>query len=286
VPVRIHAIRPGWGVAWWVAFMICKPVLVLVRRRDWRGLEQIPSCGGAVLAANHVSHVDPLLIAELVLAHGRTPAFLAKSSLFGKGVVGWWFRAAGHVEVDRSHGADGFGAALMALRGGALLVVYPEGSITKDPGGRMMPLKTGAVRLALETGAPLIPVAQRGAQEILPAYGRRPRLSKRTTVTISIGRPLDLTDLTQRGAVPDAVDAGTRRLADTLGRMLEELADERPGLANTSTGCDSTRYPARKTAPRTEKLRLLRAFQSSGPLCRRAEPRQDASGVGRRTTGA
>lgn len=223
--MRSPAIRPGWGVAWWVAFLICKPVLVLVRRRDWRGLEQIPSSGGVVLAANHVSQVDPLLIAEMVLAHGRTPAFLAKSSLFGEGVVGWWFRAAGHVEVDRSHGADGFGAALTALRDGALLVVYPEGSVTKDPDGRMMDLKTGAVRLALESGAPLIPVAQRGAQEILPAYSRRPRLFKRTTVTIDVGRPLDLTDLRQRGPEPEAVSAGTRRLADTLARMVEELAD-------------------------------------------------------------
>lgn len=74
-------------MAWCVGFLICKPVLILVRRRDWRGLEQIPSIGGVVLAANHVSHVDPLLIAEMVLAHGRTPAFLAKSSLFGEGIV-------------------------------------------------------------------------------------------------------------------------------------------------------------------------------------------------------
>ena len=116
---------------------------------------------------------------------------------------------------------------MTALRGGALVVVYPEGSITRDPDGRMMSLKTGAVRLALESGAPLIPVAQRGAQEILPAYGRRPRLYKRPTVTIEIGRPLDLTDLRHRGAEPDVVSAGTRRLADTPTRMVEELADER-----------------------------------------------------------
>lgn len=215
--------RPEWGVAWWVAFLVCKPALILVRRRDWRGLDQIPPSGGVVLAANHVSHVDPLLIAEMVLAQGRTPAFLAKSSLFGEGIVGRWFRAAGHVEVDRSHGGDGFGAALTALRGGALLVVYPEGSITKDRDGRLLNLKTGAVRLALESGAPLIPVAQRGAQDILPAYSRRPRLLKRPIVTIDVGRPLNLTDLRQRGLEPEAVRDGTRRLADTLGQMVEEL---------------------------------------------------------------
>lgn len=227
-----------WGVAWWVAVVICKPVLILVRRRDWRGVERIPARGPAVLAANHISKLDPLLVAEMVLANGRIPAFLAKSSLFEEKIVGRWFRAAGHVEVDRSHGADGFGAALTALRSGALLVVYPEGTITKDPDGGLMELKTGAVRLAIESGAPLIPVAQRGAEEILPAYSRRPKLFKRPTVTIDIGPPLDLTDLRQLGPGPEAAIAGTRRLADALAQMLDQLA-ERHGASDQSSRCRS-----------------------------------------------
>jgi 1-acyl-sn-glycerol-3-phosphate acyltransferase len=219
-------------------------VLVVLRRRDWHGLDQIPRAGGVVLAANHVSQIDPLLIAEMVLARGRTPAFLAKSSLFGPGVVGWWFRAAGHVEVDRSHGADGFTAALAALRGGALLVVYPEGSITKDPTGHMMDLKTGAVRLALESGAPLFPVAQRGAQEILPPYSRRPRLFQRATVTIDIGRPLDLGDLRQRRAESETVRVGTRRLALTLERMVGHMNETDEGRgADLSPPVDSRLEP-------------------------------------------
>jgi len=100
-PVMSPGTRPLRGVAWWVAFLVCKPALTLVRRRDWRGLDQIPSSGGVVLAANHVSHVAPLLIAEMVLAQGRTPAFLAKSSLFGQAIVGRWFRAAGHAILAR-----------------------------------------------------------------------------------------------------------------------------------------------------------------------------------------
>lgn len=223
------AARARRGMAWSMAVLVCKPALILVRRRDWRAVERIPTSGGAVLAVNHVSHLDPLLIAEMVLAQGRTPTFLAKSSLFGKGIVGRWFRAAGHVEVDRSRGGDGFDAALSALRGGALLVIYPEGSISTDRDDRMLDLKTGAVRLSLEAGAPLIPVAQRGAQDILPAYSRRPRLLKRPTVTIDIGRPLDLTDLRQRGPEPKAVRDGTRRLADTLRQMVEELNGEHRG---------------------------------------------------------
>lgn len=218
---------PRRGVAWWTAYIVCKPVLVAVRRRDWRDVDRIPSRGGAVLAVNHVSEIDPLLIAELVLARGRTPAFLAKTSLFSRGLVGTWFRAAGHVEVDRDHGGDGFGAALRALRGGALLVVYPEGTITVDQRGRPMPLKTGAVRLALESGAPLIPVAQWGAQEILPAYSRRPSLLGRPKVSIHIGLPLGLADLAEGMSPSDAVTAGTRQLHEALTRMVDKLARER-----------------------------------------------------------
>lgn len=199
----------------------------MVRRRDWRGLDNIPQEGGAVLAVNHVSELDPLLVAEAVLATGRTPAFLAKSSLFGSGVVGRWFRAAGHVEVDRDHGRGGFDAALEALRGGALVVVYPEGSITEHRDGRLMGLKTGAVRLALQSGAPLIPVVQQGAQKILPAYSRRPRLLGRPLVTIDVGRPVELGDLRNRGFGPEAVRVGTLRLTHTLTTMLHDLADDR-----------------------------------------------------------
>ncbi|MBR7513351.1 1-acyl-sn-glycerol-3-phosphate acyltransferase, partial [Mycobacterium tuberculosis] len=84
-----------------------KPLLLLVRRADWRGTERLPGSGGAVLAANHVSQADPLFLAEMVLAQGRTPRFMAKSSLFQSRAVGWWFRSAGHVQVDRSDGRAG-----------------------------------------------------------------------------------------------------------------------------------------------------------------------------------
>lgn len=214
---------PRWGAAWWTAFLVCKPVLLVVRRRDWRGLDNIPQEGGVVLAVNHVSELDPLLVAEAVLATGRTPAFLAKSSLFDSAIVGRWFRAAGHVQVDRDHGRGGFDAALEALRAGTLVVVYPEGSITKNNDGRLMGLKSGAVRLALESGAPLIPVAQLGAQQVLPAYSRRPRLLKRPVVTIDVGQPLGLDNLRRRGSGPEVVQIGTRRLTNILTTMIEDL---------------------------------------------------------------
>lgn len=211
------------GLSWWMAIFVVKPIFVIVRKRDWRGAELLPQTGGAILAANHISQIDPLLLGEMVLAQRRIPAFLAKSTLFERGFVGWWFRQAGHIAVDRAEGREGYEAAIAALRKGRVVLVYPEGSITKAEDGWPMDMKTGAVRLALETGAPLFPVAQWGAQKLLPAYSMRPRLLSRPRVTIQLGAPIELDDLRENGSGVDAVHAGTSRLHASLVTMLEEL---------------------------------------------------------------
>lgn len=255
-PVLRRYAVPRWPAAWWVAFLACKPVLVVIRRPDWRGLDEIPRAGGAVLAVNHISELDPLLIAEAVLSTGRTPAFLAKSSLFEGGLVGRWFRAAGHVRVDRQRGGGGFADALDAVRAGALVVVYPEGSISTAPGSGLLPLKTGAVRLAVEAGVPLLPVAQLGAQEILPAYSRRLRIRplRRPTVSIQVGRPMDLEGARTCRAGSPPVHACTLRLAEVLSEMIDDL---RP--ANTGPGCG--------------QLETVYAFRRLGTWCtRRSRP--------------
>lgn len=215
--------RERRGVAWWLAVAACKPGLVALRRADWRGVERIPRAGGAVVAANHVSHIDPLLVAEMLLAHGRVPRFLAKDSLFRLPVVGWWFRRAGHVEVDRSAGRAAYDIALDTARAGRLLVVYPEASITRRPDGMPMSLKPGAVRIALEAAVPLVPVAQWGAQAILPAYSRKLHWGRRRRVAIAVGEPVHLDDLMDLD-VAIAVEVGLRRLEEALTSMVRELS--------------------------------------------------------------
>lgn len=213
------------GPAWWLALLVCKPLLLLARRADWRGTERLPRSGGAVLAVNHVSQADPLFLAEMILAQGRTPRFMAKTSLFRSRAVGWWFRSAGHVEIDRTDGRAGLQAAIEAVAGGDLVVVYPEGSITKRSDGRLMSLRSGAVRIALETSAPLIPVAQWGAQTIVPAYEGKVVLGRRRTVTLLVGEPVPLEDLRELPPAT-AVRAAGQRLHDTLAPMVDRLADE------------------------------------------------------------
>jgi 1-acyl-sn-glycerol-3-phosphate acyltransferase len=208
--------RDARGPAWWLALLVCKPLLLLGRRADWRGTERLPGSGGAVLAANHVSQADPLFLGEMILAQGRTPRFMAKASLFQSRAVGWWFRSAGHVEVDRSDGRSGIRAAVEAVERGALVVVYPEGSITKRPDGRLMSLRSGAVRIALETSAPLIPVAQWGVQAIVPAYEGRVVLGRRRRrVTLLVGDPVQLEDL--RGFRTPSPSWSTNWPTSTLG---------------------------------------------------------------------
>lgn len=217
--------REKFGGAWWLALIVCKPALVALRQADWRRADRIPRSGGAVMAANHVSHIDPLLVAEMLLAHGRVPRFLAKNALFRVPIVGWWFRAAGHVEVDRDAGQGAYGDAVRAAREGRLLLVYPEGSITRRPDGMPMSMKSGAVRIALEASVPLVPVAQWGAQAILPAYSRRLHLGRRTRVVIAVGEPIRLDDLRQRDPV-SAVQIGLGRLEEALASMVRELSGE------------------------------------------------------------
>lgn len=223
------------GPAWWLALLVCKPLLLMFRRADWRSTERLPRSGGAVLAVNHVSQADPLFLAEMILAQGRIPRFMAKRSLFRSRAVGWWFRSANHVEVDRTDGRAGLQAAIEAVAGGDLLVMYPEGSITKRPDGRLMSLRSGAVRIALETSAPLIPVAQWGAQTIVPAYERKVVLGPRRTVTLLVGEPVPLDDLRELPPAT-AVRAGTQRLHDTLAPMVERLAEEHARRCSSRSG--------------------------------------------------
>ena len=125
---------------------------------------------------NHISHVDPLTAAHFVYDHGRIPRYLAKSGLFKNKALGAFLRGAGQIPVERlSKNADGaYDAAVAAVRAGECVVVYPEGTITRDPDLWPMTGKSGAARIALATGCPVIPVGQWGAQELLPPYTKTP----------------------------------------------------------------------------------------------------------------
>ena len=179
------------------AIAVLKPLCLLLWRKESTGREHVPSSGGVILAVNHISHLDPIAVCDFVLYElGRAPRFLAKSDLFhGNGLVATVMRGADQIPVYR-HTADAskaLDAAVDALARGEAVVLYPEGTVSRDPDKWPMVARTGVARLALLSGAPVVPVAQWGAQEILDSY-RSPGFHPfpRHVVRFRVGPPVDL----------------------------------------------------------------------------------------------
>ncbi|MDT0441127.1 lysophospholipid acyltransferase family protein [Streptomyces johnsoniae] len=219
-----------------LAAFLVKPPLLALFNRDWRGMEHIPAEGGFITAVNHNSYLDPLSYAHFQYNTGRVPRFLAKVALFHTGVVGRFMRGTGQIPVYRnsSDAADAFRAAVEAVHRGECVAFYPEGTLTRDPGLWPMEGKTGAARVALLTRAPVIPVAQWGAHEVMPPYAgsRRLRLFPRKTLVVVAGPPVDLgkfygiepTTEVLRDVTDTIMDAITALLADVRN---EPVPDER-----------------------------------------------------------
>lgn len=209
---------------------VLKPVLIPGTRRVWIDGTKIPATGGCVVVVNHNSHIDPLTTAHFVYDHGRIPRFLAKAVLFRISGIGRVITSAGQIPVERQSKAamGAYGAAVQAIRRGACVVVYPEGTLTRDPMLWPMRGKSGAARIALETGCPVIPVGQWGAQEILPPYTKRPHLFPRKQITMKAGDPVDLSDLLELPRTPGVVNEATDRIMSAITAIVAELRAEAP----------------------------------------------------------
>lgn len=218
--------KRGW--AWTIAVGVVKPVLLATTTQEWIDAEKIPAEGGCILALNHVSHVDPLTAAHLVWDYGRESRYLAKAGLFKNRAFGYFMRSAGQIPVDRSAGAGAFSAAVDAVKRGEIVVVYVEGSITKDPDGWPMVGKSGAARIALETGAPVVPVGQWGAQRLLPAYAHKPNLGGgRKKVTMKVGDPVPLDDLRALEHTVPVIQEATDRIMAAIVALVEDVRGEK-----------------------------------------------------------
>ena len=207
---------------------IVRPVLLAFTRPRWVDGEKLPASGGVVVAANHVSHVDPLTFAHLIHDHGRLPRFLAKAGLFDIVFVGHVLRSAGQIPVLRlsADATRAFSAAVESVQEGRLVVVYPEGTLTRQPELWPMTGRTGAAHIALVSGVPVIPVAQWGAQDILYPYAHRPRLFPRKTVHAKVGDPVDLEDLRGKPVTPALLREATERIMDDITALLEDIRGE------------------------------------------------------------
>ena len=186
---------------------------VLGFRFDIRGVDNIPATGGAVVASNHVSYFDFMFVGLPAYKRGkRFVRFMAKEAVFRHRVSGPLMRGMHHIPVDRAAGAASYRHALDSLRAGHLVGVFPESTISRSFVPR--PLKSGAARMALEAGVPLIPVVTWGGHRVWTT-GRKPHWQRKVAVTIWVDEPLP--------SVPGETAA---ELTDRLAVRLRELVDK------------------------------------------------------------
>jgi 1-acyl-sn-glycerol-3-phosphate acyltransferase len=208
----------------WPLAGVVVPLVSLMARIEIVGAEKLPRTGAFVLAANHHSEIDPLIVAVAVWRMGRAPRFMAKESLFRIPVVGWALRATGRVPVARTASSAAARETIQTSRTlvehGRGVVVYPEGSLTRDPELWPMRGKTGAVRLALTGDIPLIPMAQWGAQQLMPRYGRLRLWPPRRRMTVVVGDPVDLSEYRATGTQRDTLTRATTTVMDRIAELL------------------------------------------------------------------
>jgi 1-acyl-sn-glycerol-3-phosphate acyltransferase len=214
----------------WPLGGIVAPLTSIFAKIEVENADKLPVEGAYVLAPNHYSNFDPLVVAVAVWRLGRAPRFMAKESLFRVPVLGWALRATGMVPVSRTSSAaaarDTIQGSAELVRHGRGVIVYPEGTLTRDPDLWPMRGKTGAVRLALTDDIPLIPMAHWGVQEIMPRYGKLRPWPLRRRVRVVFGDPVDLTPYRGAPAQPatlvKATDVVMARIADLLGELRGE----------------------------------------------------------------
>jgi 1-acyl-sn-glycerol-3-phosphate acyltransferase len=233
--------RRRLGVSYRIAVGVLRPAMQLLTRHVWSGAEHLPSSGGFVVCVNHISYSDPIAFAHFLYDNGHPPYFLAKDALFRIPVVGRVIRGAGQIPVVRgtTDAAKAFAAAVDAVNEGKCVAVYPEGTITKDPGLWPMTGKTGAARIALATTCPVIPVAQWGPQELLPPKSKRPKVWPRKTMQVVAGPPVDLDDLRGRPIDAELLQVATARIIAAVTALLTEL---RPGETPPATTYDGRKH--------------------------------------------
>lgn len=223
-----------------LTIVVVPPLLSALLKREWQGRQHVPREGGLIVAANHISEADPLAVCHYLHSAGRYPVFLAKLSLFGGGFVGRVVRGTGQIPVDRDGGAA---AALKpaedALAAGQCLVVYPEGTCTRDPDLWPMTGQTGAARLALATRTPVLPLASWGPHELLPyRKGEKGGLAAtlkpgfhplpRKKARLIAGPLVDLSRYEGEPLTAATLRAATADIMRAIASLVGELRDEEP----------------------------------------------------------
>ncbi|MEC5193338.1 MULTISPECIES: lysophospholipid acyltransferase family protein [unclassified Arthrobacter] len=210
---------------------IVRPAMNFLMRKQWIGLEKLPD-GGFIAAPNHCTEIDPLVVGHMLYNQQRMPHFLAKAGLFKVPVLGFVLRATKQIPVERSSaGANrSLQIAKEVVNGGGAIIIYPEGTLTRDP--ELWPMKghTGAARMALESGIPVVPMAHWGAHEVLPRYAKRFHVFPRKTSRLVVGDPVDLSAFAGRPLDKATLSEATHVIMDAITELLATLRGGQPPL--------------------------------------------------------
>ena len=206
------------------------PVFTLIAKlRIVRGV--LPPTGPFIIAPNHYSEIDPIVMGIVVWKLGRTPRFLAKASLFRVPVLGSIMRVTGQIPVERRSSAtlsEPLKAAGVLISQGSGLIVYPEGTLTKDPDLWPMRGKLGAVRMALDSGIPLYPAAHWGTQNLMGRYAKFIRVFPRARIDVVVGERLDLSAFEGKPITHELLEKAAAQLMKEIASLVGELRGEKP----------------------------------------------------------
>ncbi len=210
-----------------MADLVYPPVIVAIKafwkylglQFDFKGEENIPRKDGAILAINHIGYLDFALTGTAALPAGRYVRFMAKKEIFDNRIAGPLMRGMHHINVDRSNGSASFVTALRALKAGEIIGIFPEGTVSTS--FEIKELKSGAVRLAMGAGVPIIPTIVWGSQRIWTKGVKRNLKRNNFPITVRFGEPI----FYQRG---DDVEQAELTLRKTMLAMLNEVQEKYP----------------------------------------------------------
>jgi 1-acyl-sn-glycerol-3-phosphate acyltransferase len=214
----------------WLFAPIALPFVGLLTKYTLIDREKMPRKGAIIISPNHFTNIDPVIIGVAVWYLGRAPRFMAKASILRIPVLGWLLRMSGQIPVERG-GSTRSSAALKAARElvskGRSVIVYPEGSLTRDPDLWPMRGKSGAVRLALELGIPVVPIAHWGTQDIMARYSKKISFFPRKHVFVKVGDPVDLSEFSADDMSGKNLTAASEKVMNAITALVEDLRREK-----------------------------------------------------------
>jgi len=212
--------------------MVLAPILRLMFNIKTSGKENLPQ-GGYILVGNHLSYLDPFSFAYSVYIHmKRVPHYLAKESIFRIPIIGKILPKVGQIPVYRGgkSNEEPLRAAKEFLKAGQVVVVFPEGTLTRDPDQWPMRGKAGAIRLAVELGLPIVPCGQWGVEKVLGNYSKKFRPNPFHVVRVKIGEPMFFRELEGKTPTAQELASATDKVMREISKIVGELRGETPPI--------------------------------------------------------